>query len=495
MKKPTPIYHAHTIQNWEKRWFVNNSSYGLMQQAGLALAHSVIGLMDKHTIKCANITIWCGVGNNGGDGYLLGKYLHTLLDNRCVHIQIFAPSLPLSHDATLAKQELGAIMVVDKLSSTTHKFAHNIHIDALFGNGLNKELNPHYQALIHSFNEQTGLKVALDVPSGLHPDTGVPLPVCTTVDYTLCVMGLKMGLFSGTAKTHVGKVINLPLIPADKSLHPCAYLSKLPCLPQRNPTAHKGDFGSVAVVGGNYGMGGAVMMSASSAMAVGAGKVTVFCDGNYHGAMLAHLPSVMVADIEQFHNHIENFDAVCIGMGLGRDKSAEAIFLLLMQHLLNKKYQKPIVLDADALYFLAQLQDGWTFEDNWVGTPHASEAGRLLGVSADTINQDRLQAIYNLKQRYGGNWVLKGANTLSLSHNSDDVFVCPFGNAGMATAGMGDVLAGMMAGLLAQKSPPPMADIVSLHALAGDELSKSSPIISAVDMPTAIKHLLKTLTV
>lgn len=179
--------------------------------------------------------------------------------------------------------------------------------------------------------------------------------------------------------------------------------------------------------------------------------------------------------------------------------SSRHSFLVFAHYIRYGQHQSiPIILDADALYFMAQLETQIKpprTHDNWICTPHTGEAGRLLGISADAVTQDRLSAIKALKKRYGGSWILKGANTLSLHHNDDAVFVCPFGNAGMATAGMGDVLAGMMAGLCAQPLSPSLADMVSLHALAGDKLASQTPVVSACDMPNAIKQVIKTLTI
>lgn len=501
MKYFAPIYNVHAIKRWEKRWFANNSSFGLMQQAALALTHQIIQLLNKHAITQSNIIIWCGTGNNGGDGYFLGQYLYDVLDKTTNTIQIFAPKLPIRYDGKTGKQMVSAnrhINITNNFANLEYPFNHTIHIDALFGTGLNNKLNDYYQSIIHLFNEQSGLKIAVDIPSGLHPDTGVPLPICTNVDYTLCVMGLKIGLFTGFAKAFVGHIINLPLIPKDELLKACAYLSQIPRLPKRNPITHKGDFGSVAIIGGYQGMGGAAMMAAAAAMASGAGKVTVYCHKDYHSAVLSYLPSAMVEDIENFGFVGKNFDIICFGMGLGRGKASEKLYdeLTIKMALLAQYKATPVILDADALYFMSQKKTLGIY-DNWIGTPHASEAGRLLKVSADVINQDRQSAIKQLKKRYGGNWVLKGANTLTLGDDDKDaIFVCPFGNAGMATAGMGDVLAGMIAGFFAQKSLSlSLADVVSIHALAGDKLASQSPIVSACDMPNAIKEVIKELTI
>ena len=477
MSKPQAVYHSQAIKDWENRWFAHNSSYGLMQQAALALAHKLVDILHQKQLTHTVITVWCGTGNNGGDGYLLAHYLNELLDDRH-YVQVFAPFEPQSTDAKRAKADclVRTTSIFDELNWQSN---HHIHIDALFGNGLNKPLSSQYQKLITRFNACFGFKIALDIPSGLHPDTGIPLPICTTADMTFCVMGLKIGLYTGVSKAHTGKIINLPLIPSDIFLTPCAYVSQIPTINPRNPTAHKGDFGTVAVIGGHPEMGGAVIMASTSAMAVGTGKVTAICHQKHHTAIITNTPNVMVADI-QSNFSLTNIDGVCFGMGLGRDDWSLHCYQKILPLLMTSSAK--VVLDADALYFLAQYPQ--KLPSHWICTPHAREAGRLLNVSANVITNDRLYAVHQLHERFGGIWVLKGANTLTYDGNR--VSICPFGNAGMATAGMGDVLAGMLAGL-----DLPASDVVALHALAGDELAKHSPIgLNAHQMSHAICSVL-----
>lgn len=481
--KPTPIYSSQAIRDWESRWFAKgNSSYGLMAQASLAMAHQVIKWLHQKSINTAQIIVWCGVGNNGGDGYLLAKYLNDLLDN-CPTVQIFAPYPPKSPDALRARQDTAPLPITEKWSDITQNCPHVLHIDALFGHGLNQPLSDDHQALICLFNEQHGRKIAIDLPSGLHPDTGMPQPICTDVEMTLCVMGLKMGLYSGMAKAYVGEVVNLPLIPNDDLLTPCAHLSAVPRLPSRHLTAHKGDFGSVAIIGGHPTMGGAVMLASASAMSVGAGKVTALCHATHHSPLLAYRPNVMVADLDttELSFLLSVMDSVCFGVGLGRDDWAEHHYHTVMNAL--NGFMGKVVLDADALYFLAKYPQ--TLPDNWIATPHAGEAGRLLGIPSHQIDADRLHAVMSLQSHYGGTWVLKGAN--SLTFDGKIAWVCPFGNPSMATAGMGDVLAGMMAGLIKAQTQ----DVVSLHALAGDALAKTTTLgLNAHDMTKVIGQTL-----
>ncbi|WP_157073875.1 NAD(P)H-hydrate dehydratase [Moraxella oblonga] len=474
----TPIYSALSIKCWEKRWFdEGNSSFGLMKQASLAICFQVIDFIKNNNICQADIIIWCGVGNNGGDGYLTAKYLSDYLCGHDFTVQIFAPNTPKSADAIRAKSASLGVAMYGDWANICRQFEKAIHIDALFGNGLDRLLDDDNVSLIELFNHQNGTKIALDVPSGLHPDTGVPMPVCTQVDVTLCVLGLKIGLFVGMAKDFVGQIINLPIIPPDASLSVLAYLSDKPTPRARQKTAHKGHFGTVAIIGGHERMGGAVIMASQMAMSVGAGRVTAICHARHHGAILTRSPNVMVMDIEHDVDWA-SFDRVAFGMGLGRDDWARVIYDKVMTILLQHPFDK-VVLDADALYFLAK--NPVKLPNHVICTPHSAESARLLGVSVADVDGDKWTALQNLHAKYGGQWVIKGANTLSF--DGCDVYVCPFGNPYMATAGMGDILAGMMAGLDAD-----IHEVVAWHGIMGDELAKHRPFgIHAHEMVDMVK--------
>lgn len=485
LSKPVPIYTANAIRDWETHWLKSNDSFGLMQQASLLMAHHIITILEHRKIHSAHIVVWCGTGNNGGDGYCVATLLQELLDNKRFALHIIAPNAPTTLQAQRAKQALpNTITDIPSIP----QFEHWVHIDALFGNGLTYPLQSNNQKLIHQFNRSWGLKIAIDLPSGLCPNTGMPLPVCTQVEETLSLIGGKLGTFIGVAKQFVGHITHIPLLPTLPCVTPCAYLSTYPSLPVRPLTAHKGTFGTVAIIGGHAHMGGAVALSASAVMAVGAGKATVICHQYHHTAILANQPALMVADICEDHiSALDTATSICFGMGLGRDEWSYRCYHKILPYLLANHNDKPVVLDADALWFLAHHPQ--RLPDTWIATPHHAEAGRLLNMTAKQIEQDTLTAINALKDTYGANWVLKGANSLSVDGHG--VFVCPYGNAGMATAGMGDVLSGVIAGILAWSDTATLADCVCIHALAGDHLAKNSPIgMSATDMPRALKYIL-----
>lgn len=501
------IYSAEQIKAWEERWFARgNSSYGLMQQASLMMATTIENLIvqSKQYDDTSKIMVWCGAGNNGGDGYLIANYLK----QKNFNVMIYAPELPQTKDAKRARQEAeDADIDIYSLLDYQQMFKQSgynspcidIHIDALFGNGLNRELSNDYQTLIYDFNVEQGLKIAIDVPSGLHPDTGVGLPIAVKADYTLCVMGLKLGLLTGKGRYYAGQVIEIPLIPQDEALQTTAYLeTSKPSLSPRLNYAHKGNFGHVLIIGGHANMGGAVIMAGESAMACGAGKVTIMCHLQHHTAILSRSPNLMVKNIddifqhEQFNEYLKQIDSVAFGMGLGRDKWAEQVYQHAMASLVQAEHLSAVVVDADALYFLAQQPQ--TCHHTWIFTPHSAEAGRLLQMTAQEVEQDRRAAIEQLQQKYAGNWLLKGAGSLSLTvdrfNKRQDLHVCAFGNAGMATAGMGDVLSGMIASLKLLNMS--LEECVALHALAGDELAKYGQVgIKASNMPKAIYRVIQ----
>lgn len=457
------VYHSDDIRAWEQRWFAaQNSSLGLMQQAAWSIAQQLIELFKDQTIH--NIAVWCGQGNNAGDGYFIASYLK----QAGFQVEIFAAQLGESNDLHWAAQ-FAKEMKVQIHSNFDMERTFDCHIDALFGIGLNRELNSDWQQAIQKFNKQVGLKISIDIPSGLQANTGQVLPSAVRADHTFTVLGLKAGLFTGLGKEYVGKIHLVNLIPIDEDLKPLAYLSPTNIkLPQRMAFGHKGSYGHVLVIGGHEQMGGAVIMAAEAAFHAGAGKVTVVCHRNHHQAILSRAPNIMLRDINGLNENsikdiLSQVDAVCFGMGLGRDEWAKQIYQQWF-NLLNQSTHLETVLDADALWFLAKEPE--KLGAHVYATPHPGEAATLLDSSTAQIENDRIAAIYALQQKYAGQWVLKGAGSLILENN---LYICTQGNAGMGTGGMGDVLAGMIASLKAQfHKDIALHEIVTLHAQAGD---------------------------
>jgi len=451
-----------------------------MQQVAWGISQRLITLFSQQKIK--KIAVCCGQGNNAGDGYLVAKYLK----QAGFQAHIYAAELGNSKDlasAVLEAQRVG----VQFYSHFDFQSEYEVYIDALFGIGLNRQLASDWQNVIHGINRQNGLKISIDIPSGLDANTGQPLPVAIKADYTFTGLGLKAGLFTGQGKEYAGKIELISAIPTDAELQPIACLSSHQIqLPKREAFGHKGSYGHVLVIGGHADMGGAVIMAAEAAFAAGAGKVTIVCDAKHHTAILSRAPNIMLRDInlltqEQRQALIQQVDAVCFGMGLGRDSWSEQQYTAWFE--LTQQSDLEVVLDADALWFLAKQPQ--VLNSQTYATPHPGEAATLLACSTAEVEMDRIAAIHALQQKYQGQWVLKGSGSLILEER---LYICNAGNAGMGTGGMGDVLAGMIASLKAQFAQKIyLHEIVTLHALAGDELAKNGERgLQAQDMKHAI---------
>lgn len=464
------VYHSREIQAWEVRWFAQqNSVFGLMQQVAWSIAQRLNILFQQAFPKITTVAVWCGAGNNAGDGYCVAHYLHQY----GYQVEIFATEAGHSQQLNAAIE----LVQADQLNIHSHfniQKRFDCHIDALFGIGLNRDLDDTLQAIIQHYNAQSGLKVAIDIPSGLNANTGQPLPVAVKADQTLTVLGLKAGLFTGQGREYAGQIELISIVPIDSQLKAVAQLSPTQIqLPERQAFGHKGSYGHVLVVGGHAEMGGAVMLAAESAFSAGAGKVTIVCHAKHHTAILARSPNIMLRDINaltavDIQNLLSHVDAVSFGMGLGRDAWAKQQFLKWFSPIhLTPRLQ--VVLDADALWFLAEqvIQ----LNQRTYLTPHPGEAATLLNCSVAEIENDRIDAIQKLQQKYSGQWVLKGSGSLILEKH---LWICTAGNAGMGTGGMGDALAGMIASLKAQFDENiHLHEIVTLHALAGDRLTKN----------------------
>ena len=348
----SPVYHSQSIQAWEQRWFARqNSSYGLMQQVAWSIAQRLVTVFQQQHIQ--NIAVCCGQGNNAGDGYLTAQYLKQY----GFDVDIYAAELGASKDLHTACQE-AVEAEINIYAGFAFQKKYDAYIDALFGIGLNRALGTDWQQIIQRINAQTGLKIAIDIPSGLQANSGQPLPCAIKADYTYTALGLKAGLFTGQGKEFAGQVEVISLIPADTELKALARLApRSIVLPQREAFGHKGSYGHVLVVGGHADMGGAVMMAAESAFAAGAGKVTIVCHEKHHSAILARAPNIMLRDINaltkaEIQQLLDHVDAVSFGMGLGRDSWAEQQYFKWFPKI-NTAEHLQVVLDADALWFLA----------------------------------------------------------------------------------------------------------------------------------------------
>jgi NAD(P)H-hydrate epimerase len=312
--------------------------------------------------------------------------------------------------------------------------------------------------------------LAIDIPSGLHADTGAVLGGAIKANRTVTFIGRKQGLYTGRAAEFTGAITFSDLgvpesvyreLPPPARLLTAAPLGVL-AVP-RARAAHKGANGHVLVIGGDHGMNGAPRLAGEAALRSGAGLVSLATRTEHAASIAAACPELMshgVGCARDLSRLLTRATVVAIGPGLGQSRWAQGLLARVLETSL------PLVVDADALNLLSREP---LRRDDWVLTPHPGEAGRLLNQQTALVQENRYAAVRALAESYGGVVVLKGAGTL-VGHAGTAVAVCAAGNPGMATGGMGDVLSGVIAGLIAQGLAPPQAAMagVCLHARAGD---------------------------
>ena len=407
------------------------------------------------------ITIFCGAGNNAGDGYIVaGLASEAGLDVQVLQV---GDAAKLKGDAATARDWARSVGVSTHAFAEDAAIAGDVVVDALLGTGAAGAVRPAYAAAIEAINAHAAPTVAVDLPSGIAADTGERLGVAVTADVTVTFIGEKLGLRTGAGVDCAGELVFDPLGVPPETYDAAAGLPNLdvPRRSQRLPSAHKNRFGHVLVIGGDYGMGGAALLAGEAALRTGAGLVSVATRPEHCAAILARRPELMVRGVSEGEG-VGDLLAVCtviaIGPGLGQgDWGAR-----LLEQALNAG--KPLVIDADGLNLIAGA--GRAVTPHSVMTPHPGEAARLLGLAKV---EDRPAAARELSRRHGNVVALKGAGTL-VAERGLLKGLCAFGNPGLATAGAGDVLTGVVAGLIAQGQDLPAATAagVCLHALAGD---------------------------
>jgi NAD(P)H-hydrate epimerase len=437
--------------------------YALMTRAGVA----ALRVLRNRWPSAQQIVVVCGSGNNAGDGYVLAHYAQQAGLN--VIVIALADPRKLQGDALTAWQEFSASggQAIDWLDSALLQA--DVIVDAIFGTGLSRPLSAVLCARVQAMNDAAAPILALDIPSGLDADTGHVLGLAIKAACTVTFVGLKLGFYLGVAPDYLGHLdfdaLDIPLsderIGASAARLDIAWLRSV--LPPRSRLSHKGANGHVLVVGGGLGMAGAVRLTGEACLRVGAGLVTVATQPQNVAAVVTERPELIVRSVEHIDDIqplIDRAAVIAIGPGLGQDSWAKALLDAAIAS------GKPLVVDADALNLLATHPQR---RDHWILTPHPGEAGRLLGITSSAIQEDRLGSAQAIARRYGGIAILKGANSLCVNELALPA-ICDRGNPGMATPGMGDVLTGVIAGLLAQLNDAWTAARagVLVHAVAGD---------------------------
>jgi NAD(P)H-hydrate epimerase len=467
----TALYTAQQVRRIDRAAIADAGIPGieLMRRA----ADAVFATLRRRWPDARRIAVLAGSGNNGGDALLVGQ----LAREHGLDVVAYAMSEEVSGDAKRARGSyLEAAGRIASFAAATDLAAFDVIVDGVFGIGLSRAPDGEAAALIGRVNASGCPVLAIDIPSGLAADTGMRLGAAVRADATVALVAWKRGLFTGDAADCAGARELAPLDMPDSAyagIAPDAMLvdgAILRALPPRRSNVNKSHFGHVLAIGGDAGMGGAIRLAAEAALRCGAGLVSVATRGAHVSALLAGRPELMahgVDDAGAAQALTDRASVIAIGPGLGRNDWGVALWRAALGA------GKPLVVDADALNLLASeprpLADA-------VLTPHPGEAARLLGCDTAAIQADRFAAARALAARYASVAVLKGAGSLVAAPDGR-VAACPWGNAGMASGGMGDVLTGVIAALRAQGLSAWDAACagVALHARAGDVAAGDAP--------------------
>jgi len=463
----------------------------LMENAGKAVAEQVRLRLDA--IDRQNILVLVGPGNNGGDGLVAARYLHDW--GAKVSVYLFTqrpdgdPNLKLVQERDIACIETAQNGGLGQLSELVSSCS--AVIDAIFGTGQNRHLEGIFQQALGMVsniqrNRPSLHTFALDVPSGFNADTGMADPACLYVDDTITLGFPKLGLFNASGAERAGQItvadIGIPSYLAEQvtvELITDDWVASN--LPERPFLANKGTFGRVLVVAGSDRYIGAAYLACMGAMRVGAGLVTLATAASLKPIMASKLtettclpltearPGIVSPNAaKQIQQELGNYDVLQIGCGLGQSKEATAFIKDIL--LSSKRAQLPMVVDADALNILATIPNWWQkLHDDAILTPHPGEMARLVGVSIEEVQSDRTGITRRMAGEWGKTVVLKGAYSV-IATPDGSCHINPMANPGLASAGTGDVLAGVIAGLRAQglAAEEAAAGGVYLHAEAGE---------------------------
>lgn len=491
----------------------------LMENAGLAVVHKIAEIFENN-LAGKRIMVFCGKGNNGGDGMVIARHLI----NKGVEVKVYLLSSPaeIKGDAAVnltILQSMGAKIYPIINDKDLHRVEismmyADLIVDAIFGTGFKGEPKGLIAKIIKLINDSKKLILSVDVPSGLDVDTGKVSGDCINADLTITFGLAKIGLFMEPGCRYCGKVeiadISLPLQllnsnTISRQLITSQWVKSK--LYKRDCDTHKGTYGHVLVLGGSPGMTGAVYLAAAGALRTGAGLVTAAVPRSLNPILEQKLTEAMTRplpesekgllgrdSLEPILDMAEKADTIVIGPGMGISAEGETLLKELLPQL-----KIPVILDADGLNLFSKITMGSKeflkqIKTNMIFTPHPGEMARLCRTDSHEIQKDRLVIAENYAKHWGVTLVLKGSKTIVASPKGK-TYLNINGNPGMATGGTGDVLAGIIGALLGQKLDMETAAAVGvfLHGYAGDKAAEKlgEYSLTAMDIIDCLPYVLK----
>lgn len=481
------------MKKWEKQAMEDYKipSLLLMERAAQAVVDELTGgNYDLHKVLVA-----CGTGNNGGDGLAVAR----LLRAKGIRVEVCVAGA-LDRLSTDAKHQLEMYQaILGKFVTAPAYDEYTVIVDAIFGIGCNRDISGVPAEVIEAMNAADAPVVAIDVPSGVSSDTGKVCGNAVKADVTVTFFTEKLGLMLYPGREYCGKIKVADLgIPFDKSeeCQTITYNSEdMKKLPERKGNSHKGTYGKVLVIAGSPKISGAAYLAAAGAYRIGAGLVKIYTPKENLFAMQTLLPEALIEIydrnrplVKQLKQCMEWADVIVIGPGFGTDRMAEKVFKYVID-----KSEVPIVIDADGLNILAENLE-WLLDKNvpLILTPHIQEMARLTGSTKESILKNSMGTAKKFVEDYSITLVLKDARTIVAKEN-ELLYINTSGNSGMATGGSGDVLAGMLGGLIGQGMEPIEAARlgVYLHGKAGDAAAaaKSAYSMTATDILEGIAEV------
>ena len=467
----------------------------MMENAGAACARNIRNILERDKINGKKVIVVCGKGNNGGDGFVVARKLAENGYKVCI---LLASGYPSSAEATyMYKMALDLSIPTiwfeaDRAKAIKTIRSADIIIDAVYGFSFYGSLNEDAEIMFSEMNSADGVRFSVDLPSGVYCDSGYYAKGCLKANYTIAISALKPAHIMHPACDYCGEIVVATIgIPEEsysvvtESAYTYDRNDVRELFPMREATAHKGNFGHVLCICGSKNMPGAAVMCAGAALRSGVGLVTVaFPESAYipvssklTEALLMPLAENMygtlsVRCIKELERNIQKYDSIVIGCGLGLNDDTKAVVKWVVENA-----QVPVIIDADGINAVADDIDILRrAKCKLVFTPHPKEMSRLVGEDIQLVMSNSVKCALDFSHKYGAFTVLKSANTIVAIPESNSVYVNSTGNNGLSKGGSGDVLAGIMGGMVAQpfKLKDAVTAAVYIHGFAADSVAEKS---------------------
>lgn len=457
-------------------------SMELMERA----ARACVSYMEEKRLDLSRVCVVCGTGNNGGDGFAAARMLAEK------GFQVTAVLIGKEEQCTEeAKEQIKLLKETGTKVETTFVCGeYSVLVDALFGAGLSRDIEGTYREAVELMNASSGFKLAVDIPSGINADNGAVMGIAVRADATVTFQEMKLGLELYPGKDFAGETvvadigIDTSMVKESKEVA-YTYEDKeyKALLPVRHADSNKGTYGKVLIIAGSRGMSGAAYLNAKAAYISGAGLVQIYTSEDNRIILQSLLPEAIVRTYD-FYDEVELMkllnwaDAVSVGSGIGTSDKSRKILRTVMENV-----DVPCVIDADGLNLIADHKKylNRLGHDAFIFTPHMKEMARMTGVDISELKANRMNILRQFAQEYGVTCVLKDSRTVTMTRGKQP-YVNLSGNASMAKAGSGDVLAGIITGFLAQGITCRAAAVLGtyLHGRAGELASKDKGMYSVM---------------